>query len=942
MSILFFAALPERGTAQRNRIADEIAAQAGAFASIKAESPLTRLTGAAARRIDVSDAVEKATVYRPDLRRIQSIIRHRPAFLVVEIPVSETESLSLRLKRADVLTPEFRVVAASDPGVEYPYVQGANYWGVIDGQANSLVALSFTQDELMGFVQSGDRHYTLGRLDSDMAGTHILYETDDLKRDPGVNCFTDDSHRIGKGMGESTGHRYNANNCVRMYIEVDYDIFVGKGGVQQAADYVNGAFSQVSILYANESVDLVVNEILVWDVVDPYTGPTTSNYLTQFRNYLNGNYNGDLAHLVGYTGGGGIAYLDVLCNGYYGVGYSDINSTYANVPTYSWTVEVLTHEIGHNLGSSHTHACVWNGNNTAIDGCGPTAGYSEGNCPVGPLPANGGTIMSYCHLVGGVGINFNNGFGPQPGDRIRSEVYNAACLTPCSSIQHDAGITAIAEPADFPCEATSSPVVTLSNFGSSTLTGVMIKYRVDAGTVASYAWTGALASGQGISVTLPTISYAAGTHTFTVWTELPNGQPDETPSNDQSQKNFEYIVGYCDCNACVTAMAPNPLTHSGSGSSAASVTFDPGSKNPALTISGLNAKVNGPTQNRFNEAVTVTYVNGNGQTVNYGTFYGAQQSAVEVTITGFVNNITVTLSNALNNGYSGTLSVSFSPVDFCAPDLGCPDSDCDGICDSNDECPQLDNSLIGTPCDDGDPCTSNDVYVGGSICGCAGTPVPDCCPNPALSPFSPNPLNHVGGGSTTSQATLPASHGDAAFTVSNLNARVNGPANKRFIDRVTITYRIAAGGPVIQYGVFQGDQVSTVDVSIPGPVHSIAVALDDAYDGNTGSETISVSMTSVESCPVSATVSGPSSPDVAAYPNPATDELTIRIDGDFVPVRIDIHSATGVLLGTQAWPGMAAARFSLRTLGAAGTQMVFVSVISASGERIVRPVWVMD
>ncbi|MEZ4949652.1 MAG: hypothetical protein R2784_09740 [Saprospiraceae bacterium] len=36
------------------------------------------------------------------------------------------------------------------------------------------------------------------------------------------------------------------------------------------------------------------------------------------------------------------------------------------------------------------------------------------------------TIMSYCHLVSGVGINFNNGFGPNPGDKIRYEISNAA------------------------------------------------------------------------------------------------------------------------------------------------------------------------------------------------------------------------------------------------------------------------------------------------------------------------------------------------------------------------------------------------------------------------------------------------------------------------------------------------------------------------------------
>ena len=104
-------------------------------------------------------------------------------------------------------------------------------------------------------------------------------------------------------------------------------------------------------------------------------------------------------------------------------------SSYNNFPTYSWSVFVITHEFGHLFGSRHTHACVWNGNDTAIDGC---AGNVEGNCPLPGYPANGGTIMSYCHLQS-VGINFNLGFGPQPGNVIRNSVNNASCLQPCST-----------------------------------------------------------------------------------------------------------------------------------------------------------------------------------------------------------------------------------------------------------------------------------------------------------------------------------------------------------------------------------------------------------------------------------------------------------------------------------------------------------------------------
>jgi hypothetical protein len=115
--------------------------------------------------------------------------------------------------------------------------------------------------------------------------------------------------------------------------------------------------------------------------------------------------------------------LNSIC-GEFNYAYSDVNITYSSVPTYSWTVNVITHEFGHSLGSPHTHSCSWNGNGTAIDGCGPEAGYVEGNCAQAPIPnsVTKGTIMSYCHLVSGVGINLANGFGPQPAALIQNRV----------------------------------------------------------------------------------------------------------------------------------------------------------------------------------------------------------------------------------------------------------------------------------------------------------------------------------------------------------------------------------------------------------------------------------------------------------------------------------------------------------------------------------------
>ena len=378
---------------------------------------------------EIGPALRTGTVLSWDAAQVQAVRALAGNPLTLTLPMANGDVLALDLVPAKNFSEAFQVHVASTGEALSSFDRGVHFWGIVQGDQESLVAISVFENEVIGTISTADAQYVIGAIPGNREKKHVLYSVTDLQGDSGFTCFTDDElHRIGEAASGVTD-RAGPTNCVRMFVETDFTLFQNKGSVANVVTYMTGVFSQVSALYTNETVNVVLHDLLVWDVTDPYTGPSASNYLTQFRNAKNGVYNGDLAHLVGINGLGGVAYLDVLCNAYYGVGYSSINSTYQNVPTYSWTIEVITHEIGHNLGSPHTHACSWNGNNTAIDGCGPTAGYSEG-CTA-PLPTNGGTVMSYCHLVSGVGINFNNGFGQQPGDRIRNEVYNAACLNDC-------------------------------------------------------------------------------------------------------------------------------------------------------------------------------------------------------------------------------------------------------------------------------------------------------------------------------------------------------------------------------------------------------------------------------------------------------------------------------------------------------------------------------
>ena len=378
-----------------------------------------------------SRACYRATVLRFDPTKAADVLGRQPHHISLSVP-GANGPVVLDLEKVDITTSDFRVVQAS---TDLPVRRTASvhYQGMVRGEPGSIAAISVFPDQVMGLLADADGQRVIGRLDNDRDGLHVFYREQDLRGSPGAQCDVrevpgDASHPVPAAPGERT------TRCVRFYWEVDNDIFVNKGSVTNATNYVTGLFNQSSIIYANDGIDVALSEVYVWDVTSPYTSNSSGELLDQFGDYRT-SFNGDLAHLLAFRGGGGIAWLNTLCNGTrYRMAFSGISSSYSSVPTYSWSVEVVTHEQGHNMASPHTHACSWNGDYTAIDGCGPAAGYVEGTCPAAPVPSSavGGTIMSYCHLVS-AGIKFVNGFGPQPAALIVGRVNAATCLAVCGT-----------------------------------------------------------------------------------------------------------------------------------------------------------------------------------------------------------------------------------------------------------------------------------------------------------------------------------------------------------------------------------------------------------------------------------------------------------------------------------------------------------------------------
>ena len=363
-----------------------------------------------------------------DRTALQTIQRNQSDFLRLSLNL-EGQDVTLNLFKADVVTPDFQVVSSSKGPIEiFP---DSHYWGTLGKDPNSLVSISIFENEIVGSIISANGSYTIGKIkDSD---THILYKSTDLDVPGDFVCGVDeDAHTIAPISSDNTAHSTAGLNCVGIHVEVDYQLYLDLGADEIAVcNYVNGLFSQIAILYANESINIAVSYINIWTEPSPYTAGNEFNDITA-QGY--GNTYGNLVHLLHRNNLSGQAWLNVLCSTTVNTGHSGIFLTYNNVPTYSGTVGIVAHEIGHNFGSPHTHSCFWNGNNTAIDGCfnsEPSPYIGTNTCANGPIPTGGGTIMSYCNL--NFSIDFALGFGPQPGDLIRNSYNNATCLSACNN-----------------------------------------------------------------------------------------------------------------------------------------------------------------------------------------------------------------------------------------------------------------------------------------------------------------------------------------------------------------------------------------------------------------------------------------------------------------------------------------------------------------------------
>jgi hypothetical protein len=367
---------------------------------------------------------------------LKKLVNDKPEYVEISFPFNNKQ-ITVELYKNQIFTGNFRVT--TNTGEIVPYTPGVYYQGIVKGDNTSVAAFSFFDNDVVGVSSTTELgNVIVGKVknsedfvsysESKLTGANpFVCGIDELKENQAQKIAFDPNIASKKAITE---------NCVRVYYEVCYTPYMNNGSnTTTVTNWLTAIHNNIATLYNNDEIKIALNEINIWTTQDPYTGTPNAN-LGSFRTNRP-TFNGDLAHLINAPATTSVAYLNSLCTNIR-YAYSGISQTYSNVPVYSWTIQAMTHEMGHSLGSPHTHSCAWNGNGTPIDWCGPSAMpsiiTSEGlTCTSNVIPPSG-SIMSYCHLMSGVGISFNNGFGLQPAALIRSTIDSKSCLgTNCTT-----------------------------------------------------------------------------------------------------------------------------------------------------------------------------------------------------------------------------------------------------------------------------------------------------------------------------------------------------------------------------------------------------------------------------------------------------------------------------------------------------------------------------
>ena len=368
--------------------------------------------------------------------------------VISDFPVGLKDAGTVQLRRAGQISDAQTLWFANEQ--LRPGPKAVMYTGFIQNEAGSKVRLCMVNDRMYGFVTRATGETTAFAPDDDYnpkSGEHIMASDRDPRfAEIGKNfrCYADQFTTFTDNPDNTPFAMPTATNLLEVEVGVEIDVpvfsrFMQRNGndpdkaFEATQAYIYSIFAMSSSIYEEEiNVMLTVPFVRIWTETTQSGYPKYNTFGSDVGDMLakasdvwsklnnkTGQFKRDILHMctAGVTGSGifagGVAYTGAnysgaLCDQSVGYGVSglQVNATLP-VLAYTWDIMVITHEMGHNFRSPHTHTCsgnIWP-DNKALDTCvirSGAAGIGDAcfDTPMNPrLPKDKGTIMSYCHLL---------------------------------------------------------------------------------------------------------------------------------------------------------------------------------------------------------------------------------------------------------------------------------------------------------------------------------------------------------------------------------------------------------------------------------------------------------------------------------------------------------------------------------------------------------------
>ena len=345
--------------------------------------------------------------FKLDIGQMKSILREAPLWQTEE---AEKKEVLLTLPMPDGQTQEFQIMEAPvmhpDLARKFPAIKSYAGYGLDDPTA--YVRFDLTEQGFHAMVLTAETSTVfIDPYAADDLEHYIVYYKSDYLFDTPIVCGTDDLDHKGIHGKDPLPGVEKAGDCkLRTYTLAlactgEYAQYHG-GTVNAALSAMNTTITRVSGIFERDlSVHLELHPntdqlIYLNASTDPFTNNDGYAMLAQNQTTCDaviGSANYDFGHVFS-TGGGGVAYVGIICYPGYKAGGVTGLSTPVGDP---FDVDYVSHEMGHQFGANHTqnNNCSVSSNTSMEPGSGSTVMGYAGVC----APNVQGNSDDYFHAI---------------------------------------------------------------------------------------------------------------------------------------------------------------------------------------------------------------------------------------------------------------------------------------------------------------------------------------------------------------------------------------------------------------------------------------------------------------------------------------------------------------------------------------------------------------